>query len=57
MMDAAVSGGTSTCSPVADVKRTLSESPYTSALATTLRRGMIAGRVKQFFQVIVRLHP
>jgi len=55
MMTAVASVGTSTCSPVADVKRTLNESPYTSALAMILWRGTIAGRAIQFFQVIVCL--
>src|ERR1700761_2502821 len=55
--DVAARVGISTSSPVADVKRTLSDSPYTSAVAKTLRRGTIAKRAGKCFQAIVRLHP
>jgi len=37
------------------VKRTLNESPYTSAVATTLRRDAIARGLMKFFQGIGRL--
>src|ERR1700730_4524317 len=46
--------GISTCSPVAEVKRTASESPYTIAVAMTLRRGAIARELTKF-QAIVGL--
>src|SRR5579859_69287 len=48
-------GGISTSSPVAEVKRTASESPYTSAVAITLLRGLIAIWLTKFFQIIVCL--
>jgi hypothetical protein len=50
-------GGTSVSSPAADVKRTASESPYTSAVATTFLRGLIARGVTTVFQLIVCLRP
>jgi hypothetical protein len=49
--------GTSVSSPAAEVKRTLNESPYMSAVATTLRRGAIANGLPTFIQAIVCLHP
>jgi len=50
-------GGLSASSPAAEMKRTVNESPYTRAVATALRRGAIAGRATQFFQIIVSLRP
>jgi hypothetical protein len=49
-------GGTSTSSPVAEVKRIAKESPYTIVVATSLRRGAIARRLTKVFEVIVCLH-
>jgi hypothetical protein len=40
---------------VADVKRTVNESPYMRALATTLRRDVMACGPIKFFQAIVCL--
>jgi hypothetical protein len=45
--------GISTSSPVAEVKRTANESPYTSAVAAPFRRDVIASRLTKFFQIIV----
>ncbi|GIQ77392.1 hypothetical protein BraRD5C2_58410 [Bradyrhizobium sp. RD5-C2] len=45
-------GGISTSSPVAEVKRTASESPYTIVVATILRRGAIEARLKKRFQIM-----
>src|SRR5436305_11867902 len=47
--------GISTSSPVAEVKRTAKESPYTIAVATSLLRGGIARRLTKVFEVIVCL--
>src|SRR5262249_33887108 len=56
-LDVVARVGISISSPVAEVKRTLSDSPYTSAVAMTLRRGTISRRAIQCFQAIVRLRP
>ena len=45
----------SVSSPVVEVKRTVNESPYTSADASTLRRDVIARGPTKFFQIIVSL--
>jgi hypothetical protein len=50
-------GGISTSSPAADVKRTLNESPYTTAVAMALRRVALASRATHFFQVMICLCP
>src|SRR5215470_1702758 len=47
----------STCSPVAEVKRTASESPYTSAVATNRRRDAIALGLTMLFPIIFLLRP
>jgi hypothetical protein len=47
--------GISTSSPVADVKRTASESPYKVAVARPRRRDAITRRPMKFFQVIFDL--
>jgi hypothetical protein len=47
--------GISTSSPVAEVKRTANERPYTIVVATTLLRGTIARRLTKFFKIIVSL--
>jgi hypothetical protein len=47
-----VGGGISTSSPVAEVKRTASESPYTIAEATSLRRGAIARELTKFQDIL-----
>jgi len=47
--------GFSVSSPVGDVKRTVNESPYMRALATTLRRDVIAFGPTKFFQAIACL--
>jgi hypothetical protein len=47
--------GISTSSPVAEVKRTDNESPYMRALATTLRRDVIAHGPIKFFQAMICL--
>ncbi|QOZ78736.1 hypothetical protein XH83_26940 [Bradyrhizobium sp. CCBAU 53351] len=57
MIDVVDGIGISTSSPVAEVKRTLSDSPYTSAVAMTRRRGTIARRATQCFQAIACLRP
>jgi hypothetical protein len=51
----AACAGFSVSSPVAEVKRTVNESPYMRALATTLRRDVIADGPTKFFQAIVCL--
>jgi len=51
----AACGGFSVSSPVTEVKRTVNESPYMRALATTLRRDVIACGPTMFFQIIVYL--
>jgi hypothetical protein len=49
----AACAGYSVSSPVGDVKRTVNESPYMRALATTRRRDVIACGPMKFFQAIV----
>jgi hypothetical protein len=49
-------GGTCNSSPVAEVKRTASESPYTTAVARPLRFDVIASRLTMFFPIIICLH-
>ena len=44
-------------SPVVEVKRTVNESPYTSADASTLRRDVIASGLTKLLQTIVSLRP
>ena len=48
----AACAGYSVSSPVGDVKRTVNESPYMRALATTLLREVIAYGLTMFFQAI-----
>jgi hypothetical protein len=48
-------GGISTSSPAAEVKRTASESPYTTAVARPLRVDVIATRLTKFFLIIICL--
>src|SRR5262245_37803939 len=50
-------GGISTSSPAAEVKRTASESPYTTAVTMHLRRVVMASRLTKVFQIIFLLHP
>src|SRR6476620_8591642 len=45
-------GGISTSSPVAEVKRTASESPYTTAVVRPFRRDVMASRLTKFFQIM-----
>jgi hypothetical protein len=51
----AACAGFSVSSPVAEVKRTVNESPYMRALAITRRRDVIAYGPMIFFQAIVCL--
>lgn len=51
----AACAGYSVSSPVGDVKRTVNESPYMRALATTRRRDVIACGPMKFFQAIACL--
>jgi hypothetical protein len=55
LMLCAACAGISVSSPVAEVKRTVNESPYMMALATTLRREVIAYGPTMLFQAIVCL--
>jgi hypothetical protein len=45
-------GGISISSPVAEVKRTANESPYMIAVAASLRRGAIAGKLVEFQNIV-----
>src|SRR5690349_2190512 len=48
-------GGISNSSPAAEVKRTASESPYTTAVTRPLRDDVIASRLTKFFPIIICL--
>src|SRR4029079_10032226 len=48
-------GGISTSSPAAEVKRTASESPYTTAVTRPLRDDVMASRLTKFFPIIICL--
>jgi len=48
----AACAGFSVSSPVGDVNRTVNESPYMRALATTLRRDVMAHGPIKFFQAM-----
>jgi hypothetical protein len=45
-------GGISISSPVAEVKRTANESPYTIAVAMSLRRGAIVRELTKFQDIV-----
>jgi predicted membrane GTPase involved in stress response len=47
--------GLSVSSPVVEVRRTVNESPYMSADASTLRRDVIASGLTKYLQTIVSL--
>jgi hypothetical protein len=49
--------GLSVSSPVVEVRRTVNESPYMSADASTLRRDVIASGLTKLLQTIVSLRP
>jgi hypothetical protein len=51
----ATCAGLSVSSPVGDVNRTVNESPYMRALATILRRDVMAHGPIKFFQAIACL--
>jgi predicted membrane GTPase involved in stress response len=49
--------GLSVSSPVVEVRRTVNDSPYMSADASTLRRDVIASGLTKLLQTIVSLRP